>query len=103
MDFIKDNDSETIWVIKDQHGNFVNGNSIIKSDTGCWIYIPNKTFSPDARGYKTRKQAEAVIEKLNRKKTAAKFNIIFSIEKVSLIELINEHKMVKEQIIQKYC
>ena len=87
----KEENEQSIWVIKDQDGNFANRSSIGKSSNKKWQYIAFKTFSQEARGYTTKEHAEKALGILNEKKAIAGFDFSFHIECLNLEKIINEH------------
>ena len=92
----KEENEQSIWVIKDQDGNFVNKSSIEKSSSNKkWQYIAFKTFSQEARGYVTKEYAEKALGILNEKKAIAGFNFSFHIECLNLEKIINEHMLFR--------
>ena len=86
----KEENEQSIWVIKDQDGNFAN-KSIGKSSSKKWQYIAFKTFSQEARGYTTKEYAEKALDILNEKKAIAGFDFSFHIECLNLEKIIDEH------------
>ena len=87
----KEENEQSIWVIKDQDGNFANRSSIGKSSNKKWQYIAFKTFSQEARGYTTKEHAEKALDFLNEKKIVAGFDFSFHIERLNLEKIIDEH------------
>ena len=87
----KEENEQSIWVIKDQNGNFSNRSSIGKSSNKKWQYIAFKTFSQEARGYTTKEYAEKALDFLNEKKAIAGFDFSFHIECLNLEKIIDEH------------
>ena len=87
----KEENEQSIWVIKDQNGNFSNRSSIGKSSNKKWQYIAFKTFSQEARGYTTKEHAEKALVFLNKKKVDAEFDFTFHIECLNLEKIIDEH------------
>jgi len=89
----KEENEQSIWVIKDQDGNFANRSSIGKSSNKKWQYIAFETFSQEARGYVTKEHAEKVLVFLNKKKVDAEFDFTFHIECLNLEKIIDEHML----------
>jgi len=87
----KEENEQSIWVIKDQNCNFANRSSIGKSSNKKWQYIAFKTFSQEARGYTTKEHAEKALDFLNEKKAIAGFDFSFHIECLNLEKIIDEH------------
>ena len=87
----KEENEQSIWVIKDQNGNFSNRSSIGKSSNKKWQYIAFKTFSQEATGYTTKEYAEKALDFLNEKKAIAGFDFSFHIECLNLEKIIDEH------------
>ena len=88
----KEENEQSIWVIKDQDGNFAN-KSIGKSSSKKWQYIAFKTFSQEAKGYTTKEYAEKALYFLNEKKVVAGFDFSFHIECLNLEKIIDEHML----------
>jgi len=82
----------SVWVIKDQEGNFVN-NSIYKSDEfSKESYIPSfRTFGASCRCYEDKNEAEVTLIKLNKKKASARIDAAFHLENCILTELIDQY------------
>jgi len=89
----KEENEQSIWVIKDQDGNFANRSSIVKSSNKKWQYIAFKTFSQEARGYTTKEYVEKALDFLNEKKLVARFDFHFHIERLNLEKIIDEHML----------
>ena len=87
----KEENEQSIWVIKDQDGDFANKSSIGKLSSKKWQYIAFKTFSQEARGYTTKEYAEKALDFLNEKKVIAEFDLSFHIECLNLEKIIDEH------------
>ncbi|WP_088185859.1 hypothetical protein [Desulfosporosinus sp. FKA] len=81
-----------LWVIRDDRGNFADRNSIFKSQASTWLYVSHKTFSPECRAYKTKRQALKVLSQLNDKKCNLGIDTEFSLDYVDIDKLIEEHK-----------
>ena len=89
----KEENEQSIWVIKDQDGDFANKSSIGKLSSKKWQYIAFKTFSQEARGYTTKEYAEKALDILNEKKAIAGFDFSFHIECLNLEKIIDEHML----------
>jgi len=89
----KEENEQLIWVIKDQDDNFINKSSIGKLNNKKWQYIAFKTFSQEARGYKTKEYAKKALDFLNAKKVVAGFDFSFHIECLNLEKIIDEHML----------
>jgi len=87
----KEENEQSIWVIKDQDDNFINKSSIGKLNNKKWQYIAFKTFSQEARGYTTKEYAEKALDFLNEKKAIAEFDFSFHIECLNLEKIIDEY------------
>jgi len=92
VNVLNETSEQLIWVIKDNQNNFANERSIGKLTKYKWLYIVFKTFSPEARGYITRKQAEVALSNLNKRNIVPEFDIPFHLEHLSLDKIIAEHK-----------
>lgn len=79
----------SVWVIKDQDGNFARRDSISKQDKHTWLYISHKEFSEGCRAYTTKERAEEELLELNKKNKITGFNAIFYLEYVDLNMIVN--------------
>jgi len=92
MNSINANDG-SVWVIKDQDGNYANRNSIGKLDDSTWAYIGFKTFGAECKGDTNSDHAQGALKRLNEVKTKSEFDdIIFHLEYSSLHEMTKVNK-----------
>lgn len=86
-------DQQQVWVIKDNENHFTTENSIRQSSKTTVSYISYKTFSPACKGYTKKVKAEKILKYLNEQKELMGFDIIFHLDYVNLLEIINEDNL----------
>jgi len=81
-----------VWVIKDDKGNFVHKNSIIKWDSFTSYYVSHKTFSEECRAYTTKKAVEIALEHLKLQCEKIRLEVCFEVIQVNLSDIIMDYK-----------
>jgi len=83
------NEERSIWVIKDQDGNFAHKGSIFKSSKDQFSYVSTRTFSRESRGYIEKHQAQSALDYLNTQNELSEFKLTFHLELAILSKLIS--------------
>ena len=97
----KKKESKHMWTILDGNGHYSNG--IKEIDRGINAYISYNTFGPECRGFLTLQRAMTVIDQLRSQSNYNGFSNTFSLDYLSVDELIQEHKnFIGENMILEY-
>jgi len=92
LNYCNTSNEQSIWVIKDQDGNFAHRNSIGKSGKNTYLYISFKTFSPECKGYIDKESAESALLELNKRKHIMGLHNSFNLEYNILSEMTKLHR-----------